>query len=242
MVLTFVLATQILVIAHRAEHEDHAENSIAAIQSSIQLGVDYVELDVRTTKDGKLVLMHDKTVDRTTDGKGEVEDLTLDQIRHLRLRNYDGQVPTFDEAMDTARGKVGIYLDWKEASPQAIFDALSTHGMLDSVVVYGENRELQQLEKLAPGIRVMPEADSKEHLEEAERMLKPTVVAFDQDDFKPATISQALAMKADIFVDRLGDQDTEMDWQDAIDKGAKGIQTNHPTALLRYLREKHLHA
>ena len=241
MVFTLVLATQILVIAHRAEHEHHAENSIPAIQSAIQLGVDYVELDVRTTEDGKLVLMHDKAVDRTTDGKGVVKDLTLDQIRHLRLRDYDGQVPTFDEAMDTARGKVGIYLDWKEASPQAIFDALSSHGMLGNVVVYGERHELQQLEKLAPGIRVMPEADSKGSLEKAEQMLKPTVVAFDQDDFKPAMISQTLAMKADIFVDRLGGQDTEKDWQDAIDKGVKGIQTNHPTALLLYLREKHLH-
>ena len=87
----------------------------------------------------------------------------------------------------------------------------------------------------------MPEADSKGSLEKAEQMLKPTMVAFDQDDFKPAMISQTLAMKADIFVDRLGGQDTEKDWQDAIDKGVKGIQTNHPTALLLYLREKHLH-
>lgn len=54
MVLTLVLATQILVIAHRAEHLHHGENSIPAIQSAIQLGVDYVELDVRTTQDGKL--------------------------------------------------------------------------------------------------------------------------------------------------------------------------------------------
>jgi len=185
--------------------------------------------------------MHDKTVDRTTDGKGAVKDMTLDQIRHLRLRDYDGQVPTFEEAMDTARGKIGIYLDWKEASPQAIFDALSTHGMLDSVVVYGENRELQQLEKLAPGIRVMPEADSKGNLEEAERELKPTVVAFDQSDFKPELISQALAMKADIFVDRLWDQDTESFWQDAIDKGVKGIQTNRPAELLEFLRSRKLH-
>jgi len=145
MVLTLVLATQILVIAHRAEHEHHAENSIAAIQSAIQLGVDYVELDVRTTRDGQLVLMHDKTVGRTTVGKGAVKELTLDQILNLRLRDYDGQVPTFEEAMDTARGKIGIYLDWKEASPKAIFDALSAHGMLGSVVVYGEDRELQQL-------------------------------------------------------------------------------------------------
>jgi hypothetical protein len=97
------------------------------------------------------------------------------------------------------------------------------------------------LEKLAPGIRVMPEADSKGNLEKAEQMLKPTVVAFDQGDFKAELISQALAMKADIFVDRLWDQDTEKDWQDAIDKGVKGIQTNRPAELLEFLRTRKLH-
>lgn len=87
----------------------------------------------------------------------------------------------------------------------------------------------------------MPEADSKGDLEKAEREIKPTVVAFDQDDFKPELISRTLAIKADIFVDRLGDQDTEKDWQDAIDRGATGIQTNHPAELLEFLRNRKLH-
>jgi len=241
MILSLILAAQIVVIAHRAEHEHHAENSIPGIQSAIELGVDYVELDVRTTKDGKLVLMHDKTVDRTTEGKGKISDMTLDEIHQLHFRGYDGQVPTFDEALDTAHGKINIYLDWKEASPEDIFKALSAHGMIENVVVYGGHHELQQLQKLAPGIRVMPEADSKGSLEKAEKMLKPKVIAFDHDDFKPELIDQTLAMKAEIFVDRLGDQDTEKDWQDAIDKGVKGIQTNHPAALVKFLRDKKLH-
>jgi glycerophosphoryl diester phosphodiesterase len=241
MILPLLLAAQIAVIAHRGEHIRHAENSIASIQSAAELGADFVELDVRTTRDGKLVLMHDKTVDRTTDGHGSVDSLTLEQIRGLHLRTYGDAVPTFDEALETAHGRISVYLDWKDASPKAIFQVLSAHGMLKSVVVYGDRHELQQLEKLAPGIRVMPEADSKESLEKAERTLNPTVVAFDQDDFKPALISQTLAMKADIFVDRLDHQDTEKDWQDAIDKGAKGIQTNHPAELLGFLRARKLH-
>ena len=241
MILSLLLAAQITVIAHRGEHIRHAENSIAAIQSAAELGADFVELDVRTTRDGKLVLMHDKTVDRTTDGHGSVDSLTLEQIRGLHMRTYGGAVPTFDEALETAHGRISVYLDWKNASPKDIFQALSAHGMLNSVVVYGNRQQLQQLEKLAPGIRVMPEADSKEDLEKAEEMLKPTVVAFDQNDFKPELISQTQAMKADIFVDRLWAQDTEKDWQDAIDKGAKGIQTNRPAELVEFLRAKKLH-
>lgn len=241
MILPLLLAAQIAVIAHRGEHIRHAENSITSIQSAVELGADFVELDVRTTRDGKLVLMHDKTVDRTTDGHGSVHSLTLDQIRGLHFRTYGDAVPTFDEALETAHGRISVYLDWKDASPKAIFQVLSAHDMLNSVVVYGDRQELQQLERLAPGIRVMPEADSKESLEKAERTLKPTVVAFDQDDFKPALIWQTLAMKADIFVDRLWDQDTEKNWQDAIDKGANGIQTNRPAELVEFLRARKLH-
>jgi glycerophosphoryl diester phosphodiesterase len=241
MILSLLLAAQITVIAHRGEHINHAENSIAAVQSAAALGADFAELDVRTTSDGKLVLMHDQTVDRTTDGHGAVRSLTLEQIRSLHLKGYGDAVPTFDEALDVARGHISVYLDWKDASPEAIFQVLSAHGMLNNVVVYGGRGELQQLQKLAPGIRVMPEADSKGDLEASERELKPTVIAFDQGDFKPELIAQTLAMKADIFVDRLWAQDTEKDWQDAIDKGATGIQTNRPAELLEFLRARKLH-
>jgi glycerophosphoryl diester phosphodiesterase len=241
MVLPLLLAAQITVIAHRGEHLQHAENSIAAIRSAIQLGADYVELDVRTTRDGKLVLMHDKTVDRTTDGHGQVKDLTLEEIQHLHMRGYGDGVPTFDDALDAAHGKIGIYVDWKEASPAAIYHALYAHGMLGNVVVYADQDELHQLQQLAPDVRVMPEADDSRDLKRSEELLKPKVVAFDENDFKPALIRQTLDMKADIYVDRLDEQDNAQAWQAAIDQGAKGIQTNHPAQLLQFLREKHLH-
>jgi len=241
MIVSLLLAAQILVIAHRGEHMHHAENSIPAIASAIALGADFVELDVRTTHDEKLVLMHDKTVDRTTDGHGEVKDLSAAQIATFKMKGYDGGVPSFDEALDAAKGKIRIYLDWKEASPQAIFSILTAHGMVDQVVVYGGHSELKELQKLAPGIRVMPEADNVAYQRAGQLLLQPTVVAFDQDDFRPDTIAQALQAKEEIFVDRLGDQDTPQFWQDAIDRGARGIQTNYPAELVEFLREKRLH-
>lgn len=195
MILSLLLSAQIAVIAHRGEHIHHAENSIAAIQSAAALGADYAELDVRTTRDGKLVLMHDKTVDRTTDGHGAVRSLTLEEIRNLHVRGEKKAVPTFEEARDAARGRISIYLDWKDTSPDAIFRALSTHGMLDHVVVYGELGELHRLQALTPGIRVMPEADNEAALKKGAELLKPTVVAFGQSDFKPELIRQALDMK-----------------------------------------------
>src|SRR5215467_10259431 len=96
---------KILTSAHRGEHHHHPENSLPAFQAAIDAGMDYVELDVRTTSDGQLVLMHDPTVNRMTNGKGKVAEMTFDQIRALDLgARFPGQfpglkVPTFDEAL-----------------------------------------------------------------------------------------------------------------------------------------------
>src|SRR6202041_577186 len=73
----------IKVISHRGEHLHHPENTIPAFQAAIDAGADYFEADVRTTSDGKLVLMHDNKVDRTTGATGLVKDMTFDQIRAL---------------------------------------------------------------------------------------------------------------------------------------------------------------
>lgn len=74
---------RVLVCAHRGGRNHGIENTMTAFKSVLAMGVDMIETDVRMTKDGRLVLMHDETVDRTTDGKGRVCDMSLEQIRHL---------------------------------------------------------------------------------------------------------------------------------------------------------------
>src|SRR5271169_2891014 len=74
---------QVVAIAHRGEHLHHPENTLPAYQEAIRVGADFIEVDVRTTADGRLVLCHDNTVNRTTDGTGEVSSLTFEQIEHL---------------------------------------------------------------------------------------------------------------------------------------------------------------
>ncbi len=119
--------TQVLVAAHRGlsgrstgAWEKYPENSLAAIADSIARGIDIVEVDVRKTRDGQLVLCHDATVDRTTDGTGAISDLTLAEIKRLRLRLGVGgtnapvtnhQMPTLEEVMRLVRGKCLVNLD-----------------------------------------------------------------------------------------------------------------------------------
>src|SRR5215471_17990306 len=136
-------AQHVAAISHRGEHLHHPENTIAAFQAAVDAGADFFELDVRTTSDGKLVLMHDSNVDRCTNGHGEVANMTFDEIRTLDAGVKMGpefagtKVPTFDEALEFARGKIGVYIDAKRISAKDLVDAVERYGMEDRVVLYG---------------------------------------------------------------------------------------------------------
>lgn len=232
----------ISVIAHRGEHLRHPENTIAAFQAAVDAGADYFELDVRTTKDGKLVLMHDGTVNRMTNGTGNVADMTFDEIRALEVGlkmdpKWAGtRVPTFDEALEFAHGKIGVYVDSKSISADNAIAAIERHDMQDRVVIYGGGVYLKQIAEKRPKIKVMPEANNPERLKGYLESMPLQVVAFDAKDFNGETIAVAKAAKVDIYVDRLGPADNPETWRDAIGRGATGIQTDKPAELVEYLK------
>jgi len=234
----------ILTSAHRGEHLKHPENSLPAIQAAIDAGMDYVELDIRTSSDGYLVLMHDPTVNRMTDGKGAIKDLTLAQIRKLDLgARFPGmftdlRVPLFDEALELAKGKIGIYVDTKSATPKDLIAAIERHDMGDHVVFWSENVDfLKQIAELRPSWKLMPEAYNPKHVQELVTALRPYVLGFDQRDFNLPTIMAAHAAKTGIFVDLNSPQD----WEDGIAAGVAGIQTDWPAELMAYLRARGYH-
>lgn len=133
---------EITVVAHRADWRFAPENSLAAIESSIRLGADVVELDIQKTKDGQLILMHDKTLDRTTTGKGQITEWTLDSIRTLRLKNGAAlktkhRVPTLEEALLTAKGRVMVNLDKAYPIFDEIFPILEKTGTVGQIIMKG---------------------------------------------------------------------------------------------------------
>jgi glycerophosphoryl diester phosphodiesterase len=235
---------RIVVIAHRGEHLHHPENTLAAFQGAVEAGADFFELDVRTTADGKLVLMHDATVDRMTGGIGEVAKMKFDDLRTLEVGENRGpgfpanRIPTFDEALEFAHGKIGVYIDSKQISATDAVAAVRRHDMEDHVVVYGNPAYLKQVGTLAPRMRLMPEARNPTVLRTLIDTLALKVAAFDASDFNAGTIQVARAAQVAIYVDRLGPADNPAGWQDAIDRGAAGIQTDHPAELVRYLKSK----
>jgi glycerophosphoryl diester phosphodiesterase len=235
---------RVVAIAHRGEHLHHPENTIPAYEEAIRVGADFIEVDVRTTSDGKLVLSHDATVDRCTSGRGEIAGMTFDQIEALDAGIKAGaefagtRVPAFDQALDLARGKIGIYVDVKSASAQDLVAHIDGHGMAGHVVIYCGLALARQIQALNPRLKVMPESVIAGHARTLIEQLHPEVIAFGGGDFTPEIIGIVKQAGAAVYVDRQGSTDTPRDWQAAIDAGADGIQTDRPGPLVEYLRRK----
>lgn len=133
------------IIAHRGFTKAAPENTLAAFEAAIAAGADAVELDVHLTKDGHLVVIHDGDVDRTTDGEGPVDEMTLAQIKALDAGSWFApqfkgeRVPTLDEALALIRGRANVVVEIKSRTstqtPEAVASALMRHGMTNEATV-----------------------------------------------------------------------------------------------------------
>jgi glycerophosphoryl diester phosphodiesterase len=148
--------TSLQVIAHRGGASYEPENTLVAFQNSINQGVDWLEFDVQMTKDGVLVVIHDETVDRTTDGTGSVHEMTLEQIRSLDAGKGE-KVPTLEEVLDLAKAHgVKILPETKSAHlypgiEEKLLQALEGDDYLDQAVIQSfEPNSLDKLHKLNP--------------------------------------------------------------------------------------------
>lgn len=132
----------VLVAVHRGDWRNYAENSLEGIESAVRMGADIVEIDLRRTADGELVLMHDPKIDRTTTGKGKVSDLTLGQLHSLRLRNgvmgrTPYRIPTLREVLEAQRGRVLINLDKAFDYFDQVMEILDETGTASQVIMKG---------------------------------------------------------------------------------------------------------
>lgn len=135
---------RVMVVAHRACWRLGPENSLQAIHECVRLGVDMIEIDVRRSKDGHLMLMHDDTVDRMTDGSGPIEEMTLDGIQELRLKEGAGgedaaltekRVPTLEQALLAVKGKILVNLDMKADLYSQSLELLEKTGTTEQVLI-----------------------------------------------------------------------------------------------------------
>ncbi len=134
-----------VIVAHRGASSAHPENTLAAFEAAVVLGADLVELDVRLSRDGVAVVMHDPSVDRTTDGSGAVHELTAEEISAFEAgsRGAPARVPTLREVLELVSGRAGVALEIKNVPGEAAFEpgreriVEAVHGELDRTAFDG---------------------------------------------------------------------------------------------------------
>ncbi|MET0386392.1 MAG: glycerophosphodiester phosphodiesterase family protein [Polyangiales bacterium] len=159
-------AWRVELVGHRGLSPGFPENTLAAFRNSIALGVDVIELDLRGTADGEVVILHDETLDRTTDGTGPVTALTLAEIKALDAGSYvdpsfsSERIPTFGEVLELARGTgVKLLLDIKLSevlNKERIVRLTEQYGAtLDVIVGVRSVADLQEFRELNPNLRTL---------------------------------------------------------------------------------------
>ena len=239
---------KLAVIAHRGNHVKVPENTLESVKAAIKSGADYVEIDPRTTTDGYLVIHHDATIDRMTNGTGNVKDLTLSEIQQLKVADKNKptkktyRVPAFAEILKAAKGKINIYLDFKDADVTETYKQIREAGMEKQVVVYvNKIPQYKEWRKTAPGMplitSVIEEVKNKEQL--TFFLGQGTIEVLD-NIYDREMVAAANDNGVAVWLDVQSDHEGADDWNQALQKGIQGMQTDYPEALIAYLNKNGL--
>ena len=269
-------SNDVIVVAHRTCWRNTAENSLAGINRCVELGVDMIEIDVRSSRDGELVLMHDETVDRTTNGTGRVVDLSLRELRELRLRaGGEGErlievpIPTLEEALLTAKDRILVNLDIKEALYDQALKIARAVGSQGQVVIKirvpADDPRLVNATFLGqtyfmPIIRECTEDPARE-CSKSLSAAAPTYAGYNPvavevvnhtDNYLLAGVPAVRELGVRLWVNTLGPRfaagrsddksltDPDGNWGYLINNGVNMIQTDRPEELIRYLKSRRL--
>lgn len=117
--------------AHRGAMCHAPENTLAAFEKAIAFGTYRIEFDVRSSRDGHIVVMHDATIDRTTDGRGLVRDMTLEELGQVKVGGSEG-IPTLLETLECARGRCLLLVELKDTDiTDQVIEIIASAGMID---------------------------------------------------------------------------------------------------------------
>ena len=234
----------IYVVAHRGAHIGIPENTLAAYQKAIDLGCDYIEIDVRTTKDGHYVSIHNKDVDAyTQDATGLVKDFTLAELQALDIGSRidpkwkNERVPTFEDILKLCQGKIGIYLDLKDAPVEPLLKLIRKYDMEEDVLWYGSWDAQDRVRELCESCHPMPDQGPIKMLPKLfKRFPDVKVIAsvwrFYSHEFAKMCHEQGAIVICD------EDASDPAEWQQALDWEVDGIQTDDPEALIKFLQQR----
>ena len=260
---------EVLVAVHRGDWRNYAENCLEGIESAVKMGADIVEIDLWRTADGELVLMHDRTIDRTSTGKGKVADLTLDSIRGVQLRNgvrarTPYRIPTLEEALVANKGRVLFNLDKAFDYFDQVMEILDRTGTTSQVIMKSEAPAGEVKEKYGkyldrviymPIVRI-DRPGAVEKVKEYLDVLAPPAFEFTYADSTCTTgveLAEMLKGRSRVWYNSLwgslcGGRDDFASmkrpadgWGYLIDSlGCSIMQTDQPAPLIKYLKDRRL--
>jgi len=251
------LAPKTLIVAHRGGAALAPENTLAAFSNALKLGVDMVECDAHLSKDDAVVVMHDFTVSRTTNGVGEIRDLTLAELKTLNAAakfpggSYAAQsVPTLGELLDLVKGNAGIQIEIKVGAGNArypgierkVIDLINARAMADQAIIISfDFPTLQEIKALDPRIKTgaLVRADWFTARASADQVVADAIAATGADYFMPTAGPVTEAVVQAVHARGLGigvwTVDTPQDMRRLADWGVDAITTNRPGEFKRVL-------
>jgi glycerophosphoryl diester phosphodiesterase len=232
--------SNIQISAHRGNSGLAPENTLATFQKVLEMGVDFIEIDVRTSLDNQLVILHDGTLNRTSNGTGPIAQLTLAEIKKLKSNKSWEQgfpeegIPTLEETAQLISNwnkkhakKTYIYVDCKQVAAKPLVEMLQKYDLANESVFYGSDDFLQQLKEVFPGSKRMPSLNAASDIESKISRLQPYAFDVSWKILNENLVQHIHEKKVKVFTDVLGLLDNPVNYQKAIDWKVDLIQTDH---------------
>ncbi len=224
------------VIAHRGASSLAPENTLSSVRKALELGARMIEIDVHTTLDGEIVVMHDSDVSRTTNGSGRISGMRFAEISQLDAGSWFGpkfegeHVPTLDEVLSTVEGRSNLCIEIKNAEPRAVLKEVFKHDLINDVVVFDfDHQRLRRLRREAEDVRTLAlGVDSRSFLEvEQDRF---DAVGAPNSRVDGELVKRAHDLDMAVFVYTVDDVDR---MRELIELGVDGVITNRPQDCLK---------
>lgn len=224
---------------HRAANYYAPENTLVAMYKSIQLDADYVEFDVRTSRDGQFFILHDGNLGRTTNGEGNAAEWDAASLAGLEAswdfgKPFAGlRIPTLEETMQTLGGKTGLYVDAKAIAPEALAEQLKLHNLVDTSVIYQSPEYLIKLKAINPDLKPLCPLHDAKDIESLAASVHPFGFDVSWDILSEDLIRRCHALGIQVFSDAMDEHETAQDYQQAVAWGIDVIQTDFPLRVMR---------
>lgn len=244
---------RILITAHRGYSLEYPENTLLSMAKAVEAGADFIEFDLRSTKENVPLLLHDSILKRTTNADGRPEDLTLAEIKELNaswfrwMRRFDAplpekvEIPTFEEVLAAFGGKVAMNIQIYLSSPESLAEACRLYRKYDmydkGYMTIAEEEVMNAVRAIDRDIAICYTPGWFERNEEASmrrcaelgcswvQPVRDTLTA------EALAFARGLGLRGNCFY-----ADCETDYAHLCNLGAPGIMTNAPARLAAWLR------